>query len=62
MGPVEGQVNRLRTIKRQMYGRAIAELLRARLIPPTEPPCNESEGEPRKCGKIRFVVEELTGQ
>ena len=32
-GPVEGQVNRLKTIKRQMYGRAGVELLRARLIP-----------------------------
>jgi len=31
-GPVEGQVNRLKTIKRQMYGRAGVELLRARLI------------------------------
>jgi len=32
-GPVEGQVNRLKTIKRQMYGRAGVELLRARLTP-----------------------------
>jgi transposase len=32
-GPVEGQVNRLKTIKRQMYGRAGVELLRARLMP-----------------------------
>ena len=31
-GPVEGQVNRLKTLKRQMYGRAGAELPRARLI------------------------------
>lgn len=30
-GPVEGQVNRLKTIKRQMYGRAGLELLRARV-------------------------------
>jgi transposase len=28
---VEGQVNRLKTIKRQMYGRAGFELLRARV-------------------------------
>jgi transposase len=27
-GPVEGQVNRLKTLKRQMYGRAGVELLR----------------------------------
>lgn len=37
-GPVEGQVNRLKTIKRQMYGHAGVELLRARLIAlPAEP-------------------------
>jgi transposase len=28
-GPVEGQLNRLKTLKRQMYGRAGVELLRA---------------------------------
>jgi transposase len=32
-GQVEGQVNRLKTIKRQMYGRAGFELLRARVLP-----------------------------
>jgi transposase len=31
-GPVEGQVNRLKTIKRQMYGRAGFDLLRARVL------------------------------
>jgi transposase len=31
-GPVEGQVNRLKTIKRQMYGRAGFELLRKRVV------------------------------
>jgi transposase len=31
-GPVEGQVNRLKTIKRQMYGRAGFSLLRARVL------------------------------
>lgn len=31
-GPVEGQVNRLKTIKRQMYGRAGLLLLRARVL------------------------------
>ena len=30
-GPVEGQVNRLKCIKRQMYGRAGMRLLRARV-------------------------------
>ncbi len=33
-GPVEGQVNRLKLIKRQMYGRASFALLRARVLPP----------------------------
>lgn len=32
-GQVEGQVNRLKTIKRQMYGRAGFDLLRARVLP-----------------------------
>jgi transposase len=31
-GPVEGQVNRLKVIKRQMYGRANFDLLRARVL------------------------------
>ena len=31
-GPVEGHVNRLKTIKRQMYGRAGSVLLRARVL------------------------------
>jgi transposase len=32
-GPVEGHVNRLKMIKRQMYGRAGFELLKARVLP-----------------------------
>jgi transposase len=32
-GPVEGHINRLKTLRRQMYGRAGVELLRARVIP-----------------------------
>jgi transposase len=32
-GPVEGQINRLKMLKRQMYGRGGTELLRARLLP-----------------------------
>jgi len=31
-GPVEGHVNKLKTVKRQMYGRAKLDLLRARLL------------------------------
>jgi len=32
-GPLEGHINRLKVIKRQMYGRAGFELLRARVLP-----------------------------
>jgi transposase len=33
-GPVEGQSNRLKMLKRQMYGRAGIGLLRQRVLPP----------------------------
>jgi transposase len=36
-GPVEGHINRLKTLKREMYGRAGFELLRARLLPSAVP-------------------------
>lgn len=36
-GQVEGQVNRLNLIKRQMYGRARFDLLRARVLAWPEP-------------------------
>lgn len=36
-GPVEGHVNRLKTIKRQMYGRAGFALLKARVVTRREP-------------------------
>jgi len=32
-GAIEGQINRLKVIKRQMYGRAGFELLKARVLP-----------------------------
>ncbi len=32
-GQTEGQINRLKTLKRSMYGRAGVDLLRARLMP-----------------------------
>ena len=32
-GQAEGQINRLKTLKRAMYGRAVIELLRVRLLP-----------------------------
>lgn len=37
-GQVEGHVNRLKMIKRQMYGRAGLELLKARLKTPLSAP------------------------
>jgi hypothetical protein len=37
-GPVEGHINRLKTLKRQMYGRAGFELLLARVLPLPPPP------------------------
>ncbi|MGA8508714.1 MAG: transposase [Candidatus Sulfotelmatobacter sp.] len=46
-GPVEGHINRLKTLKRQMYGRAGFELLRARLMPMSRgSPLPEIEEEP----------------
>ena len=32
-GQAEGQISRLKTLKRAMYGRASVELLRARMLP-----------------------------
>ena len=32
-GPVEGHINRLKMLRRQMYGRAGVEFLRARVLP-----------------------------
>lgn len=32
-GQAEGQINRLKTLKRSMYGRAGPELLKARMLP-----------------------------
>ena len=34
-GQTEGQINRLKTLKRQMYGRANIDLLKARLVAAT---------------------------
>jgi transposase len=41
-GQAEGQVNKLKTLKRSMYGRAGPELLRARMLP-LWPPVNHRE-------------------
>ena len=39
-GQTEGQINRLKCIKRQMYGRANLDLLRIRVLPPLEFPAS----------------------
>ena len=46
-GQTEGQINRLKAIKRAMYGRAGIELLRARMIPLIKSICTKSETEPQ---------------
>lgn len=44
-GPVEGHVNRLKTLKRSMYGRAGLDLLRARLLyQPDRPAHHQKSG------------------
>lgn len=48
-GRVEGQVNRLKTIKRQMYGRVGVELLRSTCsaLAVERSSCNGNQSEPR---------------
>ena len=43
-GQVEGQINRLKMVKRQMYGRTGFELLRARVLPYSMPPASRGGG------------------
>jgi hypothetical protein len=51
-GPTEGHINRMKTLKRQMYGRAEFELLRARVLPfplkPTAPASSRNTGHSQK--------------
>ncbi len=49
-GPVEGHINRLKMLRRQMYGRAGVELLRARLLP-----LPASRSATRRYGTAPFV-------
>lgn len=65
-GPLEGQVNRLKLIKRSMYNRARFDLLRLRVLHPTE---NSQERKMRKerqqqagRGKPRAMANTLTSQ
>jgi hypothetical protein len=50
-GQVEGQVNRLQAIKRQMYGRAGFNLLRARI---RSRRCSCSLSSHQNCGRAHF--------
>jgi transposase len=45
-GQFEGQINKLKTLKRSMYGRASLELLRAQLIPIKACRCTKIAEEP----------------
>jgi transposase len=53
-GQVEGQVNRLKALKRQMYGRADFPLLRARVLPYLPVPAVLSGTSPRVASKVRM--------
>jgi transposase len=46
-GPVEGHVNRIKTIKRQMYGRANFDLLRRRILAPVCGPASRNPCQDR---------------
>ncbi|WP_169389553.1 transposase [Deinococcus aquatilis] len=50
-GPVEGIVNEIKRIKRQMYGRASFETLRARILT-AFPPCTNLDSELRNRGHV----------
>lgn len=54
-GQAEGQINRLKTLKRAMYGRAARELVRARTLPPR--PCQRAVG--RKLAFTRHRCDRL---
>lgn len=43
-GQTEGQINRLKTLKRSMFGRADIRLLRARMMPLAEIVCHQIRG------------------
>ena len=51
-GPAEGQINRLKLIKRQSYGRAGLDLLRRRMVLAARSTQSEQEPVPRTRGRI----------
>jgi hypothetical protein len=55
---VEGHINRLKTLKRQMYGRASLPLLRARLLP--EPP-SVVQGHHQNLSQSREIADQPCG-
>ena len=49
-GQTEGQINKLKTLKRAMYGRADVDLLRARMIPLQEGSLHQGVNQtPSRC-------------
>ncbi len=57
-GVAEGHVNRIKTIKRQMYGRASFTLLRARIL--LQPQISRKRGQNLLLGGIRQVGRSVT--
>src|SRR6266700_1092674 len=53
-GPIEGHINRLKAIKRQMYGRAGFELLKARVLP-----WDISEAASTKSSELTYASQQL---
>ena len=49
-GQTEWQINKLKTLKRAMYGRAGLELLRARMTPLQENSLHQEQIRPRQDG------------
>jgi transposase len=47
-GTVEGHVNRIKMLKRQMYGRASPDPLRRRILLTDQPPKKTTESAPEK--------------
>jgi hypothetical protein len=60
-GQTEGQINRLKTLKRAMYGRAGVELLRARMLP-SQLAATQIEEGPRQMTETRVSCSLTPGE
>ena len=54
-GPVEGHINRLKMLKRQMFGRARLDLLSRRFV--RAPACGQGPAQSRGSGRLATSVE-----